>query len=303
MDEQNNNVSSDDKEWEEALNTFSTDAGVDVKKDGDEQKPATEVNGDPKPEDEKKDELDDDKKNEDDSENETEEQPTSSKIVREQRSIQRTIQAERDDIRNDIAEKLSSDVSDDILDSEGKPIKTIEEVMSYRNPKTNEAFTEEEAAQWLLDSQRVKNEQKAAREALIDAAAETNISLKDQADTINEEFGDLLRALPNLRAEIWDAFLKTLERDEASDIIIKAPVSMEQFYRVSLRGYVELAKKLKAEHENTNNTDVTNPTQTNPAPVKTDRSDRDDIVSRGQSDTRSDEDKEWSDVMNNYYKG
>jgi hypothetical protein len=226
------------------------------------------------------------------------------KTVRETRAIQREYAAEEKAMRDDIRKELFDGVTNTIYDADGDPVRTIEDVMKLTNPvtKTTELpegrpFTQDEAAAWLLQAQQYKNQTVATVEKQIEEIAETNLSLKDQVENIREKYGEFLKTHPDIRDEIWAEYKETMTTDAKTGYITKAPVNMERFYDVSLKGHIQtetqLADKTAAEQAAEKAKEETKKVQT--------RTDREDIFSAGKSDTGSKEDNEWSKAADAYY--
>ena len=198
-----------------------------------------------------------------------------------------------------------------MVDADGDPIKSIDDVMKLQNPRTRQAFTEEEAGMWLLSAQQQFNQNLANTEKQIEQIADVTLAIKDEADSVAYEYGELLKAMPELRDEIWADYQETLQKDPKSGIIIKAPISLSKFYARQLKPYVDKALSLE---------DVTPPAPTppaagtsaapakaapaNPAAAQTaaeaakaaKRADRSDIYSGGKTDVADPEADEWADA-------
>lgn len=301
---QNNETSEDDKEWENALEDFSP---ADNSKQGDDSKKTDDIDDDSKKTDnddgKQDDGTSDDKKDseEKDSDNKPdqpkEEDLSANRSLRESRALQRESMADEKAMKEDIRSEMFSDVDNVLKDADGDPIKTIEDVQKLVNPRTQQLFTEEEAAMWLLAAQKNLNETIEQNEKMVEEIADTNLSLKDQADNIREKYGELLKSMPDLAKEVQDAFFDTLIKDEKTGIITKAPVSLEKFYDTALRGYVKLAEQMEAKAE----------ADAKAGKLKQEneklhtRSDREDIYSNSGQDDLSKEDKEWASAAKAVY--
>lgn len=202
-----------------------------------------------------------------------------------------------EEVKTDVRKQMFADVPQQLQDKDGDPIKTIEDVMKLINPATvgeaenpnGRAFTQEEAGMWLLSAQQRFNENLANTEKQIEQIAEVNVDLKDQADSINYQYGELLKAMPEIRDSIWTEYEKTLVKDEKTGIITKAPVSLERFYEIALQPYAKLAQSLEVEE-----TAKADALAAEEAKKKSERADRSDIYGGGNTDTSTEEDKEWS---------
>jgi hypothetical protein len=166
-------------------------------------------------------------------------------------------------------------------------------VQKLINPRTGQPFTEQEAGVWLLAAQSQLNQKLAETDKEVARVAEVNMDLKDQADMVLYNYGELLKVKPELGKEVWAEFEKTLVKDPKSGIITKAPISLERFYELALKPYVELAKKLEADAAAEAKAETDRKAAEEQAKLKV-RQDRSDIYGGGKPDAGlSDEDKEW----------
>lgn len=149
----------------------------------------------------------------------------------------------------DVRSKMFADAPTTLQDADGDPITKIEDVMKLQNPRTGEAFTETDAATWLLAAQQQFNQSLADRDKQIESIAQTNVDLKDEADSINYRYGALLKEMPEVKDQVWKAFEKTLVKDDKSGVITSAPVSLEEFYDLALKPYADIARQLSAKTE------------------------------------------------------
>jgi hypothetical protein len=201
-------------------------------------------------------------------------------------------------VKSDIREKLFADVPSELKDADGDPIKGVEDVQKLINPRTGQPFTEQEAGVWLLAAQSQLNQKLAETDKEVARVAEVNMDLKDQADMVLYNYGELLKVKPELGKEVWAEFEKTLVKDPKSGIITKAPISLERFYELALKPYVELAKKLEADAAAEAKAETDRKAAEEQAKLKV-RQDRSDIYGGGKPDAGlSDEDKEWAEAAN-----
>lgn len=223
--------------------------------------------------------------------------------AREARVAERQAAEHMEAVQTDVREKLYPDMPTELSDGDGDPIRTVEDVMTHDDPNTGEPFEREAAELWFLKAKDTFREQSAAAAARVEQVSKVNITLKNEADYINGKFGELLQAKPDLQKRLWAQFEKTLEKDEATGIITKMPVSLEDFYETALEGYVtapatpagapaapaktaeELAAEAKAEADR----------------KAKERNDRSDIFTGGTKDQPDQEDKEWDEAANNYF--
>ncbi len=225
--------------------------------------------------------------------------------AREARAIQRETLVEAESMQNDIVEQMFKDKDGKLYDADGDEIRTIEDVMGLRNPNTGKNFTEEEAATWLIRaSQSVQREREEAL-AMAKTYAEVNLTIKDEADTIKDKYGEFLADPKNhaLRDEVLQDYLNTLVVDEESGIVTKAPVSMVRFYDRALKPYVDAQNSISSAEEARKQAEADAEKARKEAEAARTRSDREDIFDRGTSgrDTLSKEEQEWADVEKSYY--
>lgn len=221
--------------------------------------------------------------------------------ARDTRLAAREAQQQTEAVKADVRKQMFADIPTELRDHDGDPIRGIEDVMKLINPRTvnseefpnGRAFTEEEAGMWLLSAQQQFNQNIAQVDKQIEQIAEVNIDLKDQADSVSYEYGELLKAMPELRDQIWAEFEKTLVKDEKSGIITKAPVSLERFYKIALQPYAKLAQNLETEEAAKQAAEAKAAEE---AKKKNERADRSDIFGGGNTDTTDPEDKEWNDA-------
>ena len=221
--------------------------------------------------------------------------PQADAAARDARTIAQQNAQYQQTFRDSVREQMFSKVPQTMQDADGDPISSVEDVMRLVNPETGQAFTREEAAQWLPQAQAQFERQTAAIEQRIAEIADVNIAVKDQADYINEKYGEVLKADPALRARLWQQYSKTLEVDKDSATITKAPVSLRDFYEVALQPY---AQQNQATQQPQGQPQAQPQGQQSPQedPNKkrqATRSDRSDIFGGSQTDTRDDDDKEW----------
>lgn len=214
--------------------------------------------------------------------------------AREARALAQQNAQYQQTFRDSVRSQMFAQVPKTMVDADGDPINGPEDVMRLINPTTQEQFTEEEAREWYRDNQTKFEKNLTAVEGRINEIADVNIGIKDQADYINDKYGSILKANPELQKRLWTQYQATLEVDPQSKVITKAPVSLRDFYEVALEPYAKQAPQTPQA-----------PQQQQPAPQpqapaedpnkkrQATRSDRSDIFGGGQQDIRDDEDKEW----------
>ena len=301
---------SEDGGWDEAGRQFQAEKGLDP---GAPTKPAEEPKTPDAPaeptkpaEEPKKPEVDPNETPEQKAErekqeaeaaaNKEEELPASDPAARQSRQAQRELAEDRKATIAEIKEKMFPDLTPEILDADGDPVRTVEDVMRLMNPNTNQPFTAEEATIYLFQKSRQVEKEYREKTQQIEEIAETNLSLKDQSENIRDKYGALLKAFPDLRAELWADYSETLVKDEKTGIIIKAPVSLERFYERTLKPWAAMAAKLQADED----AKVTAKTeqQTTHRQIQADRT---DVIGSSKTDTMDEEEREWADAAKVVY--
>lgn len=164
---------------------------------------------------------------------------------------------EVNNLSNEIIQKYYPNGIDQTLrTTDGTEIKTAQDIVDLGLTKPNgEEYTYEEAAQWIMDQrQQISRNLDEIRDSAM-AVAETNQSLLNSMDRVRAEYGDLLAVVPEINAQVTNAYLKTLTIDQERGIVTNAPVDMVEFYRMALAPYKQLAgeigrrKEIEAELE------------------------------------------------------
>lgn len=198
---------------------------------------------------------------------------------------------------------MFGNVPTQLVGKEGEPIRGIDDLMQYINPRTGEPFTEEEAGRWLLINQNQLKDDLAAVERNIDRITNVNLDLKEQSDNILREFSEVFKANPQLQQQIWAEFSKTLVVDPDSKIIVNAPVSLENFYRTQLTPYAQAAQAQPPAAPPAQQPPAPDPAQAAEEARKAEaarqqnRSDRSDIYVPSGNTPDSQDDKEWGEAV------
>lgn len=206
-------------------------------------------------------------------------------------------------LEKEVLEKLYPEGIDrQLRDSEGDPITSIDDLTKLINPKTKELFTEEEAGSWLLASQQKLNKDIEQLERYAADIVDTNLALKDGADRVEKVYGDLLKSMPEKAKSILEAYDKTLVKDPKTNIVIKAPVDVVDFYNLALAPYKEAADKALADKEAKDKADAEAAKAKAEADAKAEQEDRGDVSQKGKSKLPlSDTDDEWSKAYESYF--
>lgn len=163
-------------------------------------------------------------------------------------------------------------------------------------------FTEEEAGSWLLASQQKLNKDIEQLERYAADIVDTNLALKDGADRVEKVYGDLLKSMPEKAKSILEAYDKTLVKDPKTNIVIKAPVDVVDFYNLALAPYKEAADKALADKEAKDKADAEAAKAKAEADAKAEQEDRGDVSQKGKSKLPlSDTDDEWSKAYESYF--
>jgi hypothetical protein len=229
--------------------------------------------------------------------------------ARESRAQTRAYAQQLETVKTDVRERMYANVPKTLTDRDGDPIASIEDVMKHDNPLTGEAFTEVEAATWLLAAQQQFNQKIAEIDKHIEKVAEINLDLKDQADSITAKYGDYLKANPELRDKIWAKYNDTLQKDPETETIVNAPVSMVEFYDMILADRVKeaaapvapAAPEVPAETQEQKTAREAKEKQDAADAKKRKLAGRSDIYAGQAQDTTSDEDKEWAEAEQNVF--
>lgn len=154
-------------------------------------------------------------------------------------------------VREEIINKLHPEGIDrNIYDTDGKVIKTAQDIVDRGliNERTGEAFTYEEAASFMLEATREMNENINKLNDWAEDVAEKNISLVESNDRVMDQWGDILKAMPQLAKELADEYITTqLEFDKTGSYITKMSMSPEAYYGRVMAPYRKLGEALAAQ--------------------------------------------------------
>lgn len=206
-------------------------------------------------------------------------------------------------VKEDVRKQLYEGIPTEMRDADGDPIRSVADVMKLIDPRTGSNFTEEAASVWLTAARQQFNEQRAQAEAEVTQVAEVNIALKDEADLVNARYGELLKAMPDVRDKLWAQYQKTLVRGK-NNVIVKTPVSLKDFYTTALEPYAELGRKAEADEDAKATAEAQKAEETKKAEDakrQRTRQDRSDIYSGGKTGDDDPEDKEWAAAAESLY--
>lgn len=213
------------------------------------------------------------------------------------RKTQREIQEDRKTYVTELREKMYPDLKTELTDSEGNPIRTTADLMKLENPVTGKAFTEEQAALFLMKAKSHLAEQNEKAENRVNEVADVLISVRDEALAVKHKWGPLLKELEKTKPGISDRLLadykKTLRVDPESGIIVDNPLSAEDYYNNVLSGYEEARKALQTgEQQHQQDQEEVKKAQTAAEKARNKR-DRGDVTGGNNTDTRDKDAKEW----------
>lgn len=133
----------------------------------------------------------------------------------------------RDTVRE--ALKLDSTYTTVALD-DGTPINSVEQLTSVINPTTDEPYTREEAATLLLDARKIVDDNIKAYESQVDELTDLNVGFKEQADEVEQKFGDILKAFPDVAQDLLKAYQKTFTTSDDGKYVTNVPIPPMEFY-------------------------------------------------------------------------
>lgn len=155
--------------------------------------------------------------------------------------------------REEVINKLYPEGIDrNIYDTDGKVIKTAQDIVDRGliNERTQEPYTYEEAASFILEANRKMDENISELQSWAETVAEQNISLVESNDRVLSEWGDILKAMPKLADELASEYISTqLEFDKTGSYITKMNMSPEAYYGRVLAPYRQLGEALAQKQE------------------------------------------------------
>jgi len=171
-------------------------------------------------------------------------------VEREKAATERTTFAGK--VRDDLKEalKLDSTYTTVTLD-DGTPIQSVAQLTQVINPETAEPYTREEAQSLLMDARRIVDENLASYEKRVDELTDLNVNFKEEADRVDELYGDIFKAFPE-EAKGWlAAYQKTFKLSEDGSYVENVPISPLEFYKPILAPYRNATDQLKQQETDT----------------------------------------------------
>lgn len=161
--------------------------------------------------------------------------------------------------RDEIIESLHpTGIDKNIYDSTGEVIKTAQDIVDrgLLKPGSDEPFTYEEAASWMLSAQQQMNKSVEELQEWAGDIAEKNISLFESNDRVMQKWGDVLENVisKEQREQLAEQYIKTqLKFDKTNSYITEMSMTPEDYYGTVLAGYKQyadvLSEKQKLEEE------------------------------------------------------
>lgn len=146
---------------------------------------------------------------------------------------------------DEVIEKLyPQGIDKNIYDTDGNVIKTAQDIVDRAlvNPNTNEPFTYEQAASFMLEAGRQMTENIEQLREYATEIAEKNVNLLEGNNQVIAKWGDTLKALPKETVDMLaDTYMKTqLKFDKTNSYITEMAMSPEDFYNIALSPYSKL---------------------------------------------------------------
>lgn len=155
--------------------------------------------------------------------------------------------------RTEIISKLyPAGIDKNIYDSNGEVIRTAQDIVDRGLLKADgEPYSYEEAASFMLDAGRQMAKNIEELESWAENIAEQNISLMEGNQRVMAQWGETLKAMPELAASLAEQYIKTqLKFDETGSYIVEMAMAPEQFYNIVMKPYAELNNsRVQAEAE------------------------------------------------------
>lgn len=199
-------------------------------------------------------------------------------------------------VREDLKEALALDSTyTKVALEDGTPITSVSQLTQVINPDTEEPYTREEAAQLLLEAQQIVNENIKFYEQRVDELTDLNVNFKEEADRVDELYGDILKALPDVAKELLEAYQKTFKLSDDGSYVESVPVSPLEFYGPALKPFRTAVDQM---HQQEAEAKVAETRAIKEAEIKAEQADRGDIgATAGAAQGKPDL---LDDALNNY---
>ncbi len=155
-------------------------------------------------------------------------------VISELRQEERTSSRELDETVNEVLEAYyPKGLSNTLVDeASGKELKTPQDVVDA----SGGTMSTEEAAQWLMNEQFKLDKQISEIKDNAKQIAETTLKFKQDGEYVLEKYGPLFEKYPHLQKQAWDGYMELVEKDDAKNVVLKAP-DMQKFYSMVLEPY------------------------------------------------------------------
>ena len=182
------------------------------------------------------------------------------------------------------------EVPNPLVDADGDPIKSISDMLQLINPRTREPFTYDEARAWVDEKSVQYHAAVQERVAEAQRIVENNTAVSKGAEKVKEVYGKLLESMPEVAKQLVQTYQKTLEMTPSGNVK-KAPVDILEFYNIAMQPYVDMAEKTEQYKDAAEQKVQAEAKQREK--IKRTKTDRADITGGGNTDDRSESDKEW----------
>lgn len=156
--------------------------------------------------------------------------------------------------RDQVIEKLHPEgIDQKIYDTNGNIIKTAQDIVDRAliNPNTNEAYSYDEAASFMLEAGKKMAENVKELEDWAEGIAEKNIDLLEGNERVLAKWGDVFKALPKETVEklATDYVSTQLKFDKTQSYVTEMNMTPEAFYATVMAPYTQLNQSLAAKTE------------------------------------------------------
>lgn len=157
---------------------------------------------------------------------------------------------QRNALRDEIRTKLHPEgLEKPIVDSANNPIGGPDDMVGKLiDPDTGEPFERSAAERWWNTARAEQDKLIESIEQDIDQIAETNQTLLQEYQIVQAKYGEFLEKNPEIAQNVLSQWERTLNKDEATGIVVKAPVSLVGYYDTVLNPYMQMtAQEAKKE--------------------------------------------------------
>lgn len=170
--------------------------------------------------------------------------------IRESQKEQADSQAMRTQLRDEARSAFYPEgVEKPIVDSDNNPINGAHDMVGkIINPETNEPFTYDEARVWWDRAKSEQDRRIEEAEQYIDAVAETNQSLVEGEAIVMAKYGAMLSQpeYQDVAKRAYEGYQRILVKDKKTGIVIKAPMSVVEYYDLVMQPYLTVSQQKQA---------------------------------------------------------